>query len=171
MTQELLDLKNCILEGRYDDALILVDELEWMSKKGILQNIESFLVRMLVHLIKNQVEQRLTNSWVVSIRDSILKIQSLNLKENKTSYYLNQDEWDYMFETAFEDAIFAASAEVAHGAYNPQQLMEIVDKNEIINIANKFLKLTYSQSAKTLRAAISEEVTQLAGGEDWKLGK
>lgn len=62
MTQELVDLRNYILQGRYDDALLLIDELEGMTKKAILQNIESFLIRMLVHLIKNQVEQQLTNS-------------------------------------------------------------------------------------------------------------
>lgn len=62
MTQELIDLRTSILEGRYADALAIVDQLEGMSKQAILRNIESFLVRMLVHLIKNQIEQRLTNS-------------------------------------------------------------------------------------------------------------
>ncbi len=64
---------------RYDDALALVDELEEMSKQSILRNIDSFLVRLMVHLIKNQAEPRLTNSWTASISDSILKIQKLNL--------------------------------------------------------------------------------------------
>ena len=63
MTQELIDLRASILEGRYTDALAIVDELEGMSKQAILRNIESFINRMLIHLIKNQVEQRLTNSW------------------------------------------------------------------------------------------------------------
>ena len=63
MTQELIDLRTSILEGRYAEALAIVDELEGMSKQAILRNIESFLVRMLVHLIKNQIEQRLSNSW------------------------------------------------------------------------------------------------------------
>ncbi|MFN9614571.1 MAG: hypothetical protein ACK55Q_03885, partial [Dolichospermum sp.] len=63
MTQELIDLRNSILEQRYTDALAIVDELEGMSKQGILRNIESFLLRLMIHLIKNQVEQRLTNSW------------------------------------------------------------------------------------------------------------
>lgn len=33
MTQELTDLRNSILEGRYTYALAIVDELEGMSKK------------------------------------------------------------------------------------------------------------------------------------------
>jgi hypothetical protein len=69
-----------------------VDELEGMSKQAILRNIQSFLVKVLIHLIKNQIEQRLTNSWVASISDSLRQIQKLNLKENKTSYYIKQDE-------------------------------------------------------------------------------
>ena len=48
MTQELCDLKTCIIEGRYDDALVIVDELEGMSKQDILRKIESFLVRLLI---------------------------------------------------------------------------------------------------------------------------
>ena len=34
MTQELINLRNSILDGRYDDALAIVDELEGMSKQG-----------------------------------------------------------------------------------------------------------------------------------------
>jgi hypothetical protein len=63
MTQELIDLRTSILEGRYADALAIVDELEGISKQAILRNIESCLVRVLIHLIKNQIEQRLSNSW------------------------------------------------------------------------------------------------------------
>ncbi|HEY9742483.1 MAG TPA: DUF29 family protein [Coleofasciculaceae cyanobacterium] len=70
MTQELIDLRASILEGRYADALAMIDELEGMSKQAILRNIESFLVRLIIHLIKNKIERRLTNSWVASISDS-----------------------------------------------------------------------------------------------------
>ncbi|MDH6059092.1 hypothetical protein NWP17_01300 [Chrysosporum bergii ANA360D] len=35
MTQELTDLRNSIIQGRYADALAIVDELEGMSKKVI----------------------------------------------------------------------------------------------------------------------------------------
>ncbi|MBD2740442.1 DUF29 family protein [Coleofasciculus sp. FACHB-1120] len=171
MTQELTDLRASILEGRYEDALSLVDDLEGMSKKAILQNIENFLSRMLVHLIKNQIEQRLTNSWAASIRDSLLKIQALNIKENKTSFYINRDEWESYLETSFEDAMFAASVEVLNGSYTPFQLQEMVDGTEIIVSANKLLGLTYSHSAKALRDVISEELSKLPGGEEWKLGR
>ncbi len=105
MTQELIDLRTSILEGRYADALAIVDELEGLSKQAMLCNIESFLVRMLVHLIKNQIEQRLTNSWVASISDSLRQIQKLNLKEDKTSYYIKQ----YVAKRANSPYLTAAS--------------------------------------------------------------
>ena len=88
MTQELIDLRASILEGRYEDALAIVDELEGMSKQAILRNIESFLARLMIHLIKNQIEQRLTNSWVASISDSVLKIKKLNKKKNTLHLFL-----------------------------------------------------------------------------------
>lgn len=171
MTQELAELRHHILTGQYTDALSLIDELEGMSKKAILQAIESFLVRLLIHLIKNQVEQRLTNSWVASIRDSLLRIYKLNLKDNQSSYYISQDEWESYLDNSFEDAVFAASDEIFEGTYSAFQVLERVDKSEIIVTANHLLNLTYEHSENTVRGAINEAISQLAGGEEWKLGK
>jgi Domain of unknown function DUF29 len=171
MTQELIDLRASILEQRYDDALAIIDELEWMSKKQILQTIESFLVRILVHLIKNQIEQRLTNSWAASIEGSIIKIRKLNLKENKTSYYIEQDEWDDLLEEAFNESILPASAEIFNGEYSPKQLMNRVNMTQVIASAKKFLDLTYSYSNKELPYAVKEQLSELPGGKDWELGR
>nr|WP_199250546.1 DUF29 family protein [[Phormidium] sp. ETS-05] len=169
MTQELTDLRNYIITGRYEEALTLLDELDGMSKKATVRAIRSYAVRLLVHLIKNQVEQRLTNSWAASIRDSVLEIQDLNLKDNKNSYYINSDEWQEFLETALEDAVFAASGEVAGGTYKPARLMEMINQDQIISLAQEMLDLTYSQSGKLLRRAINQEFAQLPGGEEWNL--
>ncbi len=171
MTQEIIDLKKSIIEGRYTDALLIVEELEGMSKKAILRQIKSFLRILLIHLIKNQVEQRLTNSWASSIRNSIREIQDLNLKDNQTSYYINLDEWETWLEDEIEAAIRDASNEVMNGAYSPFQLLEIVDKTLIITHAQQLLDFTYSYSARELLALIDDYLTQLPGGEDWKAGK
>jgi hypothetical protein len=167
MTQELIDLRQSIIEGRYADALAIVDELEGMSKKSILRQIKSFLTILLIHLIKNQVEQRLTNSWASYIRNSIREIRELNLKENKTSYYVNSDEWESLIEEVIENAIADASDEVLNGQYSQFQLAEMLDKTQITQKAKKFLLLTYSHSSKELPAVVAENLIQLPGGEDW----
>ncbi|MDF0552937.1 DUF29 family protein [Kamptonema sp. UHCC 0994] len=169
MVQELIDLRNCILESRYDDALAIVDELEGMSKQATLRNIGSFLLILLIHLIKNQVEQRLTNSWAASIANSVRGIKKLNLKDNKTSYYINVDEWEPFLEDELEAAIREASREVLEGKLSRVQLSQRVDRGQIILIANKFLYLTYSYSRQELEDAIDEYLSRLPGGEDWNL--
>ena len=169
MTQELTDLRNSILQGRYADALAIVDELEGMSKKAILRQIKSFLKILLIHLIKNQVEQRLTNSWIASIRNAILEIQDVNLKENKKSYYVNQDEWeDFINDVVIESSIADASLEVMNGKYTRTQLSSKLDKNEITTTAIRFLALTYTYSAKELPAIMDDYLSQLPGGEIWR---
>ena len=167
MTQELIDLKTSILAGRYEDALAIVDELEGMSKQAILRNIETFLVRLLVHIIKNQIEQRLTNSWVASISDSIVQISKLNIKDHKTSYYIKADDWQPYLEEALERAIRPASVEILDGNLKPKQVSARIDRQNIIAIAQRLLDLTYSVSAKDLPAAIDIYLAELPGGEDW----
>jgi Domain of unknown function DUF29 len=105
MTKELIELRRSILAGRYDDALEIVDDLEEMSKQAILRKIEAFLVRLVIHLIKNQIEQRLTNSWIASISNSVIQIAKLNIKDNQKSYYIKADEWGEYLAEAVEMAI------------------------------------------------------------------
>ncbi|HLP91025.1 MAG TPA: hypothetical protein VK184_20885 [Nostocaceae cyanobacterium] len=168
MTQELVDLRKSILEGRYTDALAIVDELEGMSKQAILRNIISYLHILMLHLIKNQIEQRLTGSWANSIRNSIKEIKKLNLKDNKKSYYINQDEWENLIEEeVIEDAIASASEEVMNGKFNRSQLSAMLDKQQIITTAIKLVILTYTYSAKELPAIMDDYLSQLLGGEDW----
>ncbi|MFN5987874.1 MAG: DUF29 family protein, partial [Dolichospermum sp.] len=132
MTQELIDLRNSIVEQRYSDALAIVDELEGMSKQAILRNIQAFLRILLIHLIKNQIEDRLTNSWVASIRNSLIEIKKINLKENKKSYYINQNEWDSWLEDEIELAIADASLEVMSGKFKRQQISQMLNKPQLI---------------------------------------
>ena len=169
MVQELIDLKTCILEGRNEDALAIVDELEGMSKQATLRNIGSFLLILLIHLIKNQVEQLLTNSWAASIANSIRGIKKLNLKDNKTSYYINDSEWEPFLEDELEAAIREASREVLEGKLSRAQLHQRVDREQIMAIATGLLLLTYNYSRKELEDAIDEYLSQLPGGEDWNL--
>ena len=170
MTQELTDLRNSILEGRYDDALFIVDELESMSKEDKINKITSYLVRIMIHLIKNQIEKRLTNSWAASISDSIRQIKKTNLKDNKTSYYINKNEWQELLEDALDGPIRPASLEVQDGKLRAAQLSAMIDKNQLIETAENLLNLTYEYSGNTLLDMVDTYLMQLPGGEDWQLG-
>ena len=168
MTQELMDLKTSILEGRYADALLIVDELEGISKQAILRNIKAFVKILLIHLIKNQVEQRLTGSWASSIRNSVQEIQDLNLKGNKNSYYINNDEWEDFIESVLMAAIADASEEVSNGIYNEFELAEIMDRGQLMEVTLALLNLTYQHSVKNLPVILGDYLLQLPGGEDWR---
>jgi len=170
MSQELVDLRISILQGRYQDALAIVDEMEEMSRKSLFRNIKLFLIRMLIHLIKNQIEQRMTNSWAASIRDSLMEIQDLNIQENKKAYYVKQDGWETLLAESMKRAVLTASVEVSEGAYNPFQLQKLVNTPEILETAHPLLDLTYEHEARDLPDIINEYLSQLPGGNDWKLG-
>ncbi|OKH39681.1 hypothetical protein NIES2119_05325 [[Phormidium ambiguum] IAM M-71] len=167
MVQELLDLRASILAGRYEEALTLIDELEAMGKQAIIRNIESFLVRLMIHLIKNQIEQRLTNSWANSISDLIVQIKKLNLKDNKTSYYINSDEWQSYLEAAIKLAIRPASLEIFNGQLKAKQISERLDLSQLITTAKAMLDLTYTYPAEDLPEQIDLILAELPGGEDW----
>ena len=169
MIQELIELRNNILQGRYPEALELIDELEGMSRKAILRTIKSFLIRLLIHLIKNQIEQRLTNSWIASISDSIIQIQDLNLQENKKSHYIKINEWDEMLQEAFVASIRPASVEVLNGTLKPNQLAQQIAQDQIISMAKQLLNLTYQHSPTVLPDVIDQYLGQLPGGEEWFL--
>src|SRR5262249_30147781 len=66
--EELYELRAYIESGQYKEALLLLDEMEEMSRDDKINRISSFMEVLLVHLIKQAAEQRTTRSWDVSIR-------------------------------------------------------------------------------------------------------
>ncbi|MCM0593259.1 MAG: DUF29 family protein [Gloeotrichia echinulata DVL01] len=167
MTQELIELRQSILEGRYDDALEIIDDLEEMSKQGTLRKIEAFLVRLFIHLMKNQIEQRLTNSWIASISDSVIQIAKLNLKDNQKSYYIKAEQWQEYLEEAIAIAIRPASAEIFEGNLKPSQVSQRLNRELLLDFAQKLLQLTYEYPPKQLADIIDHHLAKLPGGEDW----
>jgi hypothetical protein len=167
MVQELVDLRSSIVEGRYEEALEIIDELEGMSKAAILRNIDSYLVRLLVHLIKNQIEQRLTKSWAISIVDSVRQIQKLNLKDIKKSYYIKADEWQSYLEEAIAAAVRPASLEVLEGQLKTKEVKARIEADTLINFAQELLSLTYQYSAIDLPDQVESYLSELPGGEEY----
>ena len=133
--EELLELKNLIQTGDHIGALDLVEELLEMSKKDIINNIYSFAVILLLHLIKRRVEQRTTRSWDVSIKNTVLRIQFLNRRHKKRSQYLDANELAEVLEDAWQEAVNQASREVFEGILEPKDIAARVHRDTLVSEA------------------------------------
>ena len=112
---ELLQLRECIEHGRYTDALVLIGEMEEMSRDDKVQKIESFLQILLVHLIKQRVERRTTRSWDVSIRNAVDAIGRVNKRRRGGGFYLDRDELAESIVEIPPSALRQASLEAFEG--------------------------------------------------------
>ncbi len=152
--EEILELKDCLINQQYDRAFAIVEDLEAMGRQDKINNLESFLVILLVHLIKIQVEKRVTRSWKNSIINSILAIQKRN-KLGEKSHYIKLKDWkEYIIDCQFE-ATLGAAKEVFEGV-DRQELEELVDSQQLIALANELLVLTYCNKPRE----IVEEIDQ-----------
>ena len=138
--EELLELKALLLKGDIKGSLAIVEELEDMSKNGIISTIRSYAVILLLHLIKQQAENRTTRSWDVSIRNSVREIQRQNKRRKAAGYYLSDQELTDTLNDAYLNALDAASLEVELGRYQSEQLEAIIDKNKLISDAFLLIK-------------------------------
>ena len=130
--EEILELKQLLLKGDIKNSLVIVEELEEMAKKDIIKTIRSYAVILLIHLIKQQAENRTARSWDVSIRNSVREIQLENKRRKVGGYYLNNEELMETLEEAWFLAINKASLEVNEGLYEVKELEKIVDKQAIV---------------------------------------
>jgi len=138
--EELLELKALLLKGDIKGSLAIVEELEDMSKNGIISTIRSYAVILLLHLIKQQAENRTTRSWDVSIRNSVREIQRQNKRRKAAGYYLSDEELTDTLNDAYLNALDAASLEVEAGRYQSEQNEAIIDKNKLISDAFILIK-------------------------------
>ncbi|MBD2567633.1 DUF29 family protein [Anabaena lutea] len=93
--EELIELRELLQRGNISSALLMIDEIEEMSKKDILNKIRRYGIILLLHLIKQEIEKRTTRSWDVSIRNAILEIQNLNARpKSKGTYSRIQESGD-----------------------------------------------------------------------------
>lgn len=133
--EELIALRELLQKGNVSNALLMIDEMEEMSKKDILNKIRSYGIILLLHLIKQKTENRTTRSWDVSIRNSVLEIQDLNSRLYSKGNYLSDQELRESLESGFRQAINQASLEVNEGQYDARELQGIVDKQQICDRA------------------------------------
>ena len=133
--EELLELKQLLLQGDIKGSLIIVEELEEMGKKDIVKTIRSYAVILLLHLIKPQAENRTTRSWDVSISNSVEEIKLENKRRKAGAFYLDSDELIETLEAAWSQAIKKASLEANEGIYAANELEKMIDKQAILDSA------------------------------------
>ena len=119
---ELLQLRTHIEHGHYAEALILIGEMEEMSRDDKIQKIESYLQVLLLHLIKQRVEGRTTRSWDVSIRNAADAIRRINKRRRAGGCYLDEEELAEAIDESLPSALRLASLEALEGRYDEAEL-------------------------------------------------
>ncbi len=133
--EELQTLREYIQKGRYEDALLLIDDLEEMSKEDKLNKIYSYAVILLIHLIKRQAERRTTRSWEVSIYEASTQIQRINRRHESGGSHAGREELQVLLNEAFDLALKRASLEAFEGKYSEKELALKVNKPSILDEA------------------------------------
>ncbi len=133
--EELFELRSCIEEGRYADALVLIGEMEEMSRDDKINKIESFLEILIIHLIKQHAEKRSTRSWDTSIFNSIYQVNKVNKRRKSGGYYLTEHEIEDAIKESYTVALKHASLEVFEGMYDDRQLSGMIDSSSIMEEA------------------------------------
>ncbi|MEL6579726.1 MAG: DUF29 family protein [Cyanobacteria bacterium J06621_12] len=137
--EEIFELKELIQQRDYQGALLLVEEMEEMGRKAIVDKIYSYVVILLLHLIKQTAEKRTTKSWDVSIRNSCRQIDRANKRRKAGGYYLQNSEIEEIIKEAFNNALDHASLEAFEGTYSSEELLELIDGEEVANQAFKLI--------------------------------
>lgn len=133
--EELLTLKELLHQGKISEALLIVEELEEMSKSDKLNKIFSLGVILLLHLIKESAENRTTKTWNTSILNSVKQIQRTNKRHKAKGNYLTEEELLETLEDAYDSALRDAAIEAFEGRYEAEEIGEIVNREEIIRKA------------------------------------
>jgi hypothetical protein len=129
--EELETLRKLIEEQDYSGALTLIDEMDEMAKDDKITKVESFLAVLLIHLIKQKAESRITNSWQRSINHALFGIFKANKRRNAGGFYLKPDELKSAIDESFSFSLQEASEEAFGGAYNAEQLSAMIDAEQI----------------------------------------
>ena len=121
--------------GKVAEALVLVAELEEMSKSDKLNKIFSYGIILLLHLIKKVAENRTTKSWETSIFNAVKQIQRTNKRHKAKGTYLTEEEVVETLEDAYESGLKSAALEAFEGIYDVEEIAKMVNRDDIIIMA------------------------------------
>jgi hypothetical protein len=137
--EELLELRTCLEQHRYDDALIIVNELEEMSRDDKINKIGSFIKVLLIYLIKRHAEQRTTRSWDNSIKNALYEIQRTNRRRKAGGFYVTCDDMQELIYETYPYALSYAALEAFEGRYDANELDAMIDPAAVREEAYRLL--------------------------------
>ena len=138
--EELAELRNYIQSERYAEALLLIDELEEMSKEDKLNKIHSHAIILLLHLIKQHAEQRSSRSWEFAIAIAIHQITLINKRRKSGGHYADEALLRESFQEAFLIALKRASLDAFEGKFDELELEAKINKDQILEDAFSLLQ-------------------------------
>ncbi len=130
-----MELKELLHRGKVAEALVLVTELEEMSKSDKLNKIFSYGIILLLHLIKKIAENRTTKSWETSIFNAVKQIQRTNKRHKAKGTYLTEEELVETLEDAYESGLKSAALEAFEGIYDVEEIAKMVNRDDIMKMA------------------------------------
>ena len=133
--EELDELRQAIEAGDYDQALAILDQLDAMSRDDKITKMMSYMRVLLVHLIKQAVEQRSTRSWEDSIAESLDRIVMLNKCRKAGGYYLDEATLGDALAETYPSALRRAAREAFEGVYTVEQCAAMVDQEALLKTA------------------------------------
>jgi plasmid stability protein len=137
---EILELRACMEAGRYDDALLIINEMEEMAKDDKLNKIYSYAVVLLLHLAKQHAEKRTTRSWDLSVRNATEDIQRVNKRRKADGTYAASDELREILADALPQALRRAAQEAFEGRYDETELAAMLDQKRLLDEAFALIK-------------------------------
>lgn len=140
MSDELDELRRALETGDYTQALLLIDEMDEMSRDDKINKIMSYMRVLLIHMIKQAVEKRSVRSWEDSIEESLDSIASTNKRRKSGGYYLNDDALMSVLSEAWPRALRRAAREAFEGVYSAEHLATLIDREELLEAAMQQIK-------------------------------
>ncbi len=128
---ELMMLRKMVEEHDYEGALAIIGDLDEMAKDDKINKIESYLVVLLIHLVKQNAEQRTTKSWNRSIDNSLAGIAKSNKQRNAGGHYMRDDEFPALIDEMFALSVRNASYEAFEAIYSADQLADMINADQI----------------------------------------
>jgi Domain of unknown function DUF29 len=144
--EEILELRRSVEEGRYNDALTLIGEMEEMAKEDKINKIGSYIVILLIHLIKQHAERHTTRSWTISVENAIDAIHETNGRRKANGMYMNQEQFREAIDQKFQSALKRASLEAFGGAYTAKHLATLLNADAVKAQALEYILNGYPES-------------------------